>query len=126
MKRSRIGFFLLVALLIGCILVTISMGRIHDSLEDQLLQAARQAMEGNWETAAALFREAEDGWERWEHFRACFADHTPVEEIDGEFALLKTYCAAREDLAFAAGCRKLASQVAAVGEAHQPAWWNLL
>ena len=126
MKRSRIGFFLLVALLIGCIWVTVAMGRIHESLEARLLQSAQRAQEGNWESAAALFREAEEDWEQWAHFRACFADHTPAEEIDGEFVLLKTYCAAREDLAFAAGCRKLASQVAAVGEAHQPVWWNLI
>ena len=126
MKRSWIGFFLLIILLIGCILVTAAMDRIHDSLEARLLQSAQWAMEGNWVKAEDLFREAEERWEQSSHFRACFADHTPVEEIDASFELLKIYCAARESLSFVGGCRKLASQVAAVGEAHQLVWWNLI
>ena len=126
MKRSWIGFFLLIGLLLACIAVCVAMGRIHDSLEAQLLQSAQWAVEGDWTKAGALFREAEESWKKWDHFRTCFADHTPVEEIQGDFALLKTYCAARDSLAFAGGCRKLASQVAAVGEAHALVWWNLL
>lgn len=126
MKRSWIGFFLLIGLLIICITVTAAMGRIHDSLEARLLQSAQCALEENWTKAGDLFREAEEDWEKWDHFRTCFADHTPVEEIEGDFALLKTYCAAEETLSFAGGCRKLASQVAAVGEAHALVWWNLI
>ena len=126
MKRSWIGFFLLILLLIGCILVTAVMGRIHDSLEALLLQSAQGALEGNWNTATELFREAEESWKQWAHFRACFADHTPVEEIDACFEQLKIYCAARDPLSFAGGCRKLACQVAAVGEAHKLVWWNLI
>lgn len=126
MKRSWIGFFLLVALLLGCILATSAMDRIHEPIEAQLIQASQQAMVGNWEKAEAFFQEAEDSWETWEHLRACFADHTPVEEIDGDFELLKIYCASRETISFAGGCRQLARQVAAVGEAHEFVWWNLL
>lgn len=126
MKRSWVGFFLLIGLLVACIAVTVAMGRIHDSLEARLLQSAQCAMEGDWTKAGALFREAEDSWEKWDHFRTCFADHTPLEEIKGDFSLLKVYCAARETLSFAGGCHKLASQVAAVGEAHELVWWNLL
>lgn len=126
MKRSWIGFFLLVLLLAGCILVTIAMGRIHDPIEAQLIQAAQWAIEENWERSESSFREAMENWKNREHFRACFADHTPMEEIDGNFELLKTLCAAREKLSFAGGCRQLARQVAAVGEAHELVWWNLL
>ena len=125
MKRSWIGFFLLVALLVGCALVTAAMGRIHTPIEDRLQQAAQYAMQDHWENAETCFREAEERWEKREHFRACFADHTPAEEIDGAFELLKTYCAARETVSFAGGCRQLARQVAAVGEAHELVWWNL-
>ena len=126
MKRSWIGFFLLIALLLGCILVTATMNRIHEPLEARLMQAAQCALEGNWEKAESFFREAGEHWQQTSHFRACFADHTPVEEIDGDFELLKIYCAARETIPFAGGCRQLARQVAAVGEAHELVWWNLI
>ena len=89
MKRSWIGFFLLVLLLAGCILVTIAMGCIHDPIEAQLIQAAQWAMAENWERSEYSFREAMENWKKREHFRACFADHTPVEEIDGNFELRK-------------------------------------
>ena len=126
MKRSWIGFFLLIALLVGCILVTMAMDRIHESLEARLMEAAQCALSGNWDKAEAFFREAEKSWEQSSRFRACFADHTPVEEIDGDFELLTVYCAAREAVPFAGGCRQLARQVAAVGEAHELVWWNLI
>ena len=126
MKRSWFGFFLLLVLLVCCILVTAAMVRIHEPIEARLIQAAQCAMEENWEKAEAFFREAEEGWEEREHFRACFADHAPVEEIDGDFQMLRIFCAAREQSAFAGGCRQLARQVAAVGEAHELVWWNLI
>ena len=126
MKRSWIGFFLLIIVLVGCILATAVMSRIHESIEAQLIQASHCAMEENWEKARSFFQDAQESWKKWEHFRSCFADHTPIEEIDGDFQLLKTYCAAGEIIPFASGCRQLARQVAAVGEAHELVWWNLL
>lgn len=126
MKRSWFGFILLLLLLLGSVLSTRVMTSVHASIETELLQAARCAMAGNWEQAGDFFLEAEDGWKQWQHIRSCFADHTPVEEIDGDFELLKVFCAAREDPAFAGGCLQLARQVAAVGEAHELVWWNLL
>lgn len=126
MKRSWIGFFLLLALLLGCVLVTMVMGRIHDPIEAKLLQASQCTLEGNWEKATVLFREAQENWEKKQHFRTCFADHTPVEEIDADFEMLTVLCGAREVTSFAGGCRSLARQVAAVGESHELVWWNLL
>lgn len=126
MKRSWIGFALLMVLLLGGILVTRQMQKIHEPIEVQLQQAAQCALEENWERAEGFFREAEDSWEEWEHFRSCFADHDPVEEIDGDFEMLKVFCGGRDRIAFAGGCRELARKVAAVGEAHEFVWWNLL
>lgn len=126
MKRSWIGFALLMALLLGGILVTRKMVRSHDPIERQLQQAAQYALNGNWEQAESFFRKADDSWKRMEHFRSCFADHNPVEEIDGNFELLAVFCRSRERIAFAGGCRELARKVAAVGEAHELVWWNLL
>ena len=126
MKRSWIGFILLLVLLLGCVLVTMAMCRIHDPIEAQLLQAAQSAMEENWDKAGDYFRAAQENWVEKEHFRTCFADHTPVEEIDADFEMLMVLCAARETASFAGGCRSLARQVAAVGESHELVWWNLL
>lgn len=125
MKRSCMGFFLLVLLLLGGLLVTGQMVKIHDPIESKLQQAAQCSLKGDWDRAHVLFLEAQEDWEAWEHFRSCFADHDPVEEIDGEFELLKVFGGNREELSFAGGCRELARKVAAVGEAHELVWWNL-
>ena len=125
MKRSWIGFILLVTLLLGCLLVTGEMADIHDPIENKLLQSAQTAMDGNWQQAENLFQRAQMDWEEKAHFRGCFADHSPVEEVDAAFAMLQVTCAARDPVAFAGGCRSLARQVAAVGEAHELVWWNL-
>lgn len=126
MKRSWIGLGLLVVLLAVSLLVTFAMTRIHEPIEEQLLQAAECAMLGDWKNADLFYEGAKARWKQWERFRSCVADHTPIEEIDAAFASLTLYCRAREDLAFAAACSALARQIAAVGEAHEPVWWNLL
>lgn len=126
MKRSWIGFALLVAMLLGCILVTRQMTKIHSPIEEKLQQAARCALGEDWEQAEMCFREAEENWQHWEHFRSCFADHNPVEEIDASFELLQVFCSSRDRIGFAGGCRELARKVAAVGEAHELVWWNLI
>jgi len=126
MKRSWMGFILLLVLLAVSLLVTVIMTRIHEPIEANLQKASEYAMKENWVQAHRFFREAEAEWTKWEHLRACFADHNPVEEIDASFALLKVYGSAREELSFAGGCRDLAKRVAAVGEAHEFVWWNLL
>ena len=126
MKRSWIGFFLLVLLLVGSSLSAGYMAKNHAPIETDLLQAAQRAMEGNWEQADRLFLDAEEAWKRSGHLRSCFADHTPVEQIDADFALLKVFCGARETVSFSGGCLQLARQVAAVGEAHEMVWWNLI
>ena len=126
MNRSWGGWILLLVLLAVCIGMTVAMTRIHEPIEADLQQAADWAMKEDWIQAAHFFREAEARWTKWDHFRAGFADHNPVEEIDASFAMLKVYGAAREELAFSALCKGLARKVAAVGEAHAFTWWNLL
>ena len=126
MKRSWIGFALLLVLLVISAITTWGMTKIHEPIEKDLKQAAECAILGDWENAGHFFQESRNRWEDWKHLRACFADHTPVEEIDSSFALLEVYCYAQENAAFAAECCRLARQTAAVGEAHELAWWNML
>ena len=125
MKRSWIGLFLLLLLLALSITVTVFMVRIHDPIEMELDQAARLALEGDWNRAEQAFRRADESWQKWSHFRACFADHTPMEEIDAGLRLLETYCATRENAAFAAESRRLAKQAGAMGEAHEFVLWTI-
>ena len=126
MKRCWFGLGLLVVVLILSILASIWMTRIHENVEDDLNQAAQCALEGDWDAADRYFLRAKRTWTAWEHFRASLADHTPVEEADADFAATGVYCYTRQDISFAASCLQLARQVAAVGEAHEFAWWNLL
>lgn len=126
MKRSWIGFILLIVLLLGCLLVTRQMVTIHDPIESKLLQSAQLSLDGDWHRAQDLFQQAESDWNEKAHFRGCFADHNPAEEIDAAFAMLQVTCASRDAITFAGACRSLARQVAAVGEAHELVWWNLL
>ena len=126
MKRSWLGFGLLMVLLVLSLLVTWAMERIHGPVEQDLAAAAEAAQLGNWPMAQTYFDRAATHWEKWLHFRSCFADHSPVEEIDGMFSRLQIYCRLRENAAFAADCRELAEKVAAVGEAHGLVWWNIL
>lgn len=126
MKRSWIGFIMLLLLFLGSSLSSRAMVRLHEPMEEKLQQSARCAMDGDWNRAETLFRQTQEEWETSEHFRSCFADHNPVEEIDGDFKLLEIYCASRERISFSGGCLQMARQVAAVGEAHELVWWNLL
>lgn len=126
MKRSWIGAGLLLVLLAVGIWSAWKMVEIHAPLETMLNRAAEQALGEDWESAEYLFRQAKESWQHQEILRACFADHTPVEEIDGEFALLEVYLQTREATPFAAGCRELARKTAAVGEAHGFNLKNLL
>ncbi len=124
MKRSWIGLGLLLVLLAGGIGSTWGMTQIHNQVEEDLKQAADRTLAGDWDGAGEAFLRAWGSWKEMEHFRACFADHTPVEEIDGKFELIRVYWQYKEDAAFAAECQELARKAAAVGEAHEFVWWN--
>lgn len=126
MKRSWIGLGLLLVLLAASLLVTWAMDRIHTPIAEMLRQAAESTALADWDSADQYFQAAKGDWEHQEHFRACLADHSPVEEIDALFAQLSVYRSAREEVAFAAGCMELSEKVAAVGEAHGLVWWNIL
>ena len=126
MKRSWFGLALLLALLAGALLVTWTMDRIHEPIARELELAGTCALAGQWHRAETLAEDAEARWEKGAHFRGCFADHTPMEEIDGLFARLLEYCREEDTGEFAAGCRELSRLVKAMTDAHKPNWWNLL
>lgn len=124
MKRSWMGAGLLLILLIGGLLVTWAMGRIHDPIARDLDAAGECALSGDWSRAESLSRQAAQKWKEQELFRACFADHTPMEDIDACFGQVEVYCRMKEETAFAAACADTARKVAAMGEAHKLIWHN--
>ena len=126
MKRSWMGAGLLLLLLLGGILVTRAMGRIHDPIARDLTAAGEWALTGSWDQALAFSQRASDSWEGHKLFRSCFADHNPTEEIDACFAQLEIYGRMKEETAFAAACGETARKVAAIGEAHKLIWQNFL
>ena len=81
-------------------------------------------MDSNWDQALALAANARSIWQRREVFRACFADHTPMEEVDACFAQLEIYGRMREETVFAAACGETARKVSAMAEAHKLIFHN--
>ena len=126
MKRCWFGAGLLIVLLIVSLCVTWGMDKIHEPIAADLMQAAECAELGDWRNAEDFSRRAERAWKKWEHFRACFADHTPTEEISAELAAMDTARQQRETAEFATSCARAAKMVQAVGDAHALYWWNLL
>ena len=119
MKRSWIGGALLALLLAGSLLVSATMGRVHDPIAADLTAAGEEALTGNWPQAQTLFRQANSDWDRRERFRACFADHSPMEDIDSCFAQLEIYRRTGDATAFAALCADTARKITAMGQAHK-------
>lgn len=126
MKRTWIGVGLLLTLLLGGVLIARWMERQHTPMVTTLTRAARAAMAEEWEQAEALAVEADGVWKQKRTMVAAFADHSPMEEIDGLFAELEIFRDAREQVHFAATCMELSRKMEAMGDAHSLSWWNLL
>ena len=126
MKRCWFGVFLLAALLAGSLAVTWGMDAAHRPVAEKLGRAAEAVQAGNPAGAGGEFARAQADWEKWAHFRACFADHTPMEAVDEELAAAGCAAALEQWPEFAAACARAAKMVAAVGNAHGFTWWNLL
>lgn len=126
MNRLRIGILVLAALLILGVAVTWAMEAIHAPMTKHLQQAAQAAMKEDWTSALRYAGEAKQNWKQRQRFIAAFADHTPMDELEGLFAELEIYAQAREKEHFAATCAHLAQLTQAMAESHSPTWWNLL
>lgn len=126
MKRSWFGFLLLMVLLALSLTVTWVMTEIHKPISQDLRQAAEYALAEDWDGANAHAQNARNKWQTWANVRLCFADHTPVEDIDSAFAALTAYGSKKETADFAAACLQLMEKVDAVSQAHGLTLWNLL
>lgn len=126
MKRLWIGIIVLAVLLILGGAVSWAMDAIHISMAENLQQAAEAAMAEDWGAALQCAEKARESWKDHQHFVAAFADHTPMDELEGLFAELEIYAQAREQAHFAATCAHLAQLAQAMAESHSPTWWNFL
>ena len=126
MKRSKFGAGLLVALLILGGGSAWAMIRCSQPVSDMVEQAGAAALQQDWDMAEETFREAERRWEKQFPFCAAFADHEPMENINGLFAQLGVYASLRDSHSFAAACAQLSEDIQAIGDAHSLKWWNLL
>ena len=126
MKRGWIGVGLLTVILILGLLTSTWMGKTHNRIAAELDRAAGFAMAENWDQAAVYAQKAKNHWQQHWHFSAAFADHEPMENIDGMLAQLTALASARDRVTFAALCAQLSRQMEAMGEAHSPNWWNFL
>ena len=126
MKRMWIGAALLVLMLVSGILVTEYMERCHQPGAADLDRAAALALEDNWTQAEALTAQVRENWQKTRHLTAALVDHEPIEEIDGLFAEIAVYTAARDEVSFSAVCVYLAELMDALGESHSLKLWNLM
>lgn len=126
MKRCWFGLGLLVVLLGVSLAVSWGMDAVHRPIAGELHRAAICAQAEESEQAQAEFRKAQTDWEKWAHFRGCFADHTPTEAVDQELAAARWAGALAQWPEFAVACARAAKMVEAIGAAHACNWWNLL
>ena len=126
MRRFWLGVCMLVILLLSGSLLWWSMARVHGNIGDLLTQAQAAAEAENWQRAHAYTRQAQAQWEKYHRFTAAFADHTPMDEMDGTFAELEVYLRHREAPHFQATCARLILLTQAMGDSHGIQWWNVL
>lgn len=119
MRRSWVGFGLLILLLLAAIVGSVSMAGVHRLPAQALEQGARAALEGDWPQARAALQRSRLAWEKARLLRSCLWDHGPAEEIQADFAVLETYGRLEDAAAFAALSRQLGEKIAALGDAHR-------
>lgn len=126
MKRLLLGTVLLALLLAGGVQICRTMADIHDPIAAYLQRASAAALAEDWSGAQTLLEEAAHRWDQFHQITAAFADHTPMDEVDGLFRQLQVYARTHENPHFSAICDRLQECIRAIRESHRLSWWNLL
>lgn len=126
MKRFWIGLFILAALLGGSIAIHWTLHKIFSPIVADLERASVAALKEDWATAQDLVQHAAVRWEKFHRLTAAFADHTPMDEVDGLFRELRIYAGMRENPHFSATCAHLSFMANSIAESHRLTWQNLL
>jgi len=126
MKRMWIGIGILLALLAMGIALTTAFNSLHLPLAHKLNAAAEAALAGDWDTAEQSTRQCREHWDSCRRLTASFADHEPLEEMDGLLAQLEIWLWLREPEEFAVTAAEISSLARAIAEAQSLTWWSLL
>lgn len=126
MKRLIIGICVLSCLLALGITVSAVFHIAHTPTAYLLQDASQAALDGNWEDALQCSQAAQARWKRFHHLTACFADHSPMDEIDSLFAQLELYSQEQNRADFPARCAALSQLTKAIADSHSFRWWTFL
>ena len=124
--RELMGLGILAALLIAGLLSAWNQNRQHRAMANVMEDSTWLALSGQWENAKESASAARQNWEKGWRFRAAFADHGPIEEIDSLFRELTVYSAAGERTEFSRTCTLLAEKLEAMASSARLSWWNVL
>ena len=126
MKRFWIGICVLLLLLVSGWITTVAIARCYTPISRDLASASQAARDGNWALAVRASEQAEEKWQHCKDFTAAFADHSVLEEMEGQFAQVAVFRQANAQLSFAAACTNLSKLAEAIAQSHLPIWQNLL
>lgn len=126
MKRLWIGMLAVAVLLAGGILASLKLASVHKNLSGQLEAAATAAEAEDMEKAHTLLINAEQYWNKHRAFSAAFSDHEPIEELDMLFSQAQICKNLNLTAQYALVCSQLSHVCAAIAEAMELTWWNLL
>jgi hypothetical protein len=126
MRRAYLGLGILATLLALCIGIWWGMDRVHGGIADLLIQGQAAAEKDDWQGAETFALQARARWEQHHRFTAAFADHTPMDEMDGLFAELEVFLQNRESPHFESTCARLILLTRAMADSHGVQWWNVL
>ena len=119
MGRFRIGVGLLAALLAIAIGAQTGMTAVQKPVEQALEQAMTAAKEENFIQAASCVARAWEKWEGARTFCAALADHSFMEDIEANLAMLTVWAQEQELADFRALCAETILRVKAVANAHK-------
>ena len=125
-RRFILGLAILFLVLAFSVGVAVGMKAIHAPGEEALQKAAQLALDDKLEQAIPLAEEVYRRWQRFQGLTAAFADHTPMDELDGLFAELMVFLNNRESPHFASTCARLSLLARAMADSHGVQWWDLL
>lgn len=126
MKRIWLGIALLVVIALLGFWLQFGMDKLHSRAVENLDAAANAALQEDWDTALALFRQAQQDWQKAQSITAAAADHSPMDDVERLYAELEIYARQQETDHFAATCNQLSRMTQAVIDAHRLSWRNLL
>lgn len=126
MRRLWIGVTILALLLVMGIALLWGSEVFFDKFAENLEQAERLAMAGNWVSAGEKAEKSRRQWETYHRFWAAFTDHEPVEEVEELLARLQVYRDMQLPVDYAAVCQSLVHLAEAINESHSLYWWSIL